>query len=89
MDIICKHSVKIPNAVIVSGIAEDERDEILDFLKQYGSINRFITADNFTSEFPQSLIVDFNSGAAVEKLESLLPCVQTVGVTGFSYHFSC
>lgn len=86
MDIIDEHSIKIPNAVIVSGIAGDERDEgIADFLKQYGSINRIIHADDLTPELPKSLIVEYNSGVAVEKLESLLPCVHTVDDTGIGY----
>lgn len=55
MDIIQKESVKIPNAVIVSGIAGDQRDVgIEDFLKQYGSIIRVLKVSNLSPEFPLS-----------------------------------
>ncbi len=47
MDVIQTSSVKIPNSVIVSGIAGTETDEELyDFLKQYGPIQRGIPVDS-------------------------------------------
>ena len=38
MDFIQKSSVKIPNAVIVSGITQvaEQDEQVIDFLKQYG-----------------------------------------------------
>lgn len=74
MDVIQKHSVKIPNAVIVDGItglAQDE--EVIDFLKKYGAIQRTVLIDDASSDFHKNLVVEFLSGSAVESLEPLLP----------------
>lgn len=87
MDIGQKHNIKIPNAVIVTGIAGNEQDEeIVDFLKQYGSINRIITADDCSSEFFQNLIIEYNTGIAVKTLEPLLPCIHVADDNGITYH---
>lgn len=43
MDVIDTEGVKIPNAVLVSGLTNTEVDnEIFDFLKQFDSISRII-----------------------------------------------
>lgn len=74
MDVVQKHQIKIPNAVIVEGLTGSENDEeVVDFLKQYGSINRIISVDDPSSEFFQQAIIEFNSGSAVEALEPQLP----------------
>lgn len=75
MNCIQKSGVKIPNAVIVSGvIGETDRDEqVLDFLKGYGKIERFFVVDDSLSEFYQNLIIEYSSGSAIEGLESHLP----------------
>lgn len=53
--------VKVPNAIIVRGLTESEKDEeIIDFLKQYGSINKTLTVDDTASEFNKNLIVEYN-----------------------------
>ena len=47
MDVIQTSSVKIPNSVIVSGVTDTETDEELhDFLKKFGSIQRVIPVDS-------------------------------------------
>lgn len=74
MDFIQKYSVKIPNAVIVdkvTGLIHDE--EVIDFLKKYGSIQRTVLIDDVSTEFHKNLIVEFSGGSAVEGLEPLLP----------------
>lgn len=74
MDFIQKYSVKIPNAVIVdklTGLIHDE--EVIDFLKKYGSIQCTVLVDDVSTEFHKNLIVEFSSGSAVEGLEPLLP----------------
>lgn len=58
----------------MSGLTESEKDEqIIDFLKQYGFINRILTVDDTASEFNKNLIVEYNSGAPLETLRPLLP----------------
>lgn len=79
MDFIQKYSVKIPNAVIVdksTGLIHDE--EVIDFLKKYGSIQRTVLVDDVSTEFHKNLIVEFSSGSAVEGLEPLLPYSYTL-----------
>ncbi|RXN02809.1 zinc finger CCHC domain-containing 12-like protein [Labeo rohita] len=75
MDFIQKSGVKIPNAVVVSGITQEaEQDEqVMDFLKQYGKIDRVLLVDDSQSEFFQNLIVEYSSGSAIEGLEPHLP----------------
>lgn len=74
MDFIQKFSVQIPNAVIVDGITGLVQDEeVVDFLKKYGSIQRTVLVDDESSEFHKNLIVEYSSGLAVEGLEPLLP----------------
>lgn len=78
MDFVQGTSVKIPNAVIVDGItglAQDE--EVIDFLKKYGAIQRTIFVDE-SSELYKNLIVEYSSGQAVEALQPLLPYRHTL-----------
>ncbi|XP_057701770.1 zinc finger CCHC domain-containing protein 12-like [Corythoichthys intestinalis] len=74
MDTVDKENVKIPNAVIVSGITNTAVDEELtDFLNQYGRIARKISVDEPQSPFHKNAIVEYESGAALRALEHLLP----------------
>lgn len=69
MDIIVKENVKIPNAVLVSGITSTEVDEeIFDFLKKYGSISRIVKVPSTGPEV--QVIVEYEQGTAVEVLEA-------------------
>ncbi|XP_071344248.1 uncharacterized protein [Trachinotus anak] len=74
MDIIVTEDVKIPNAVLVSGLTSTEVDnEIFDFLKQYGSISRIIKIP--TTDPVTQAIAEFEYGSAVKGLETTgLPC---------------
>lgn len=77
MDVIRGKGVKIPNAVLIRGITETDKDEeIVDFLKQYGSIARLIPLADSSSVSGKSLIVEYNSGSAVHDLQPLLPRTQ-------------
>lgn len=79
MDFIQRASVKIPNAVIVDGITGLVQDEeVIDFLKKYGAIQRTVLIDDESSEFHKNLIVEYSSGSAVEGLEPLLPYRHTL-----------
>lgn len=66
--------VKIPNSVLVSGLIDTEADEDLyDFLKQYGSIQRKIPIDLPQSEPGLQVIIEFTYGTALQSLSSILP----------------
>ncbi|XP_054869381.1 uncharacterized protein LOC129349608 [Amphiprion ocellaris] len=75
MDFIQKSGVKILNAVIVSGITQmaEQDEQVLDFLKRYGKIERILLVDDSQSEFLQNLIVEYSNGSALEGLEPYLP----------------
>lgn len=65
--------VKVPNAVIVSGLLGTPEDEdVLDFLKKYGPM-RLVPVTDVNSEFHKDLIVEYQDGAAIEALAHLLP----------------
>lgn len=79
MDFIQGSSVKIPNSVIVDGVTELAQDEeVIDFLKRYGVIQRTVLIDDQSSEFHKNLIVEYSSGSAVEALQPLLPYSYTL-----------
>lgn len=75
MDFVQRCGVKIPNAVIVSGLtrAGDQDEQVIDFLKEYGSIKRTILVDEDESEFYQNLIVEYTHGTALGTLSGILP----------------
>lgn len=50
-------------------------EEILDYVKQYGSVNRTIPVSDPSLETEKSLIVEFNSGLVVQTLQTMLPFV--------------
>ena len=79
MEVFGKLGIKIPNAVLIKGATETEKDDkIIDFLKQYGSINRLVAVNEPSSEFDHNLIIEYNSGAAVAAIVPLLPYTQTL-----------
>lgn len=74
MDVIQTSRVKIPNSVIVSGIAGTETDEELyDFLKQYGPIQRGIPVDSAEPASDKQIIVEYVYGTAMQSLLPSLP----------------
>lgn len=77
MDVIENEGIKVPNAVIVSGLTNIDLDEeIYEDLKQFGSINRIVKVLDKTSEFYGKALVEYASGA-VETLEKDLPFDRT------------
>lgn len=62
--------IKIPNAVLVDGPVEGSSSEVIDFLDQYGDINRDNIINDSESEFNHMLVVEFASGASLAKLSS-------------------
>lgn len=66
VDIIEKENVKVPSSVIITGMSNTPVDEeIFDYLKQYGAIERKIEIPLM----PEKVIVEFKSGTAVESLK--------------------
>lgn len=73
MEVVQTSGVKIPNSLLISGITDTEADEELyDFLKQYGSIQRKLPVDLPHSDGPQ-IIVEYTYGTAVQSLSPLVP----------------
>ncbi|XP_051812334.1 uncharacterized protein LOC110972290 [Acanthochromis polyacanthus] len=74
MDVIETEGIKVPNALIVSGLTHTEVDEeIYEFLKQFGSIDRVVKVSEKNSEFYGKAFVEYASGAAMEAFEKGLP----------------
>lgn len=77
MEVIEEKGVKVQNAVLISGLTETEVDEeVFNFIKQYGTINRIIPFSDPSLESKGSVIVEFNSGLAVQSLQTMLPYTQ-------------
>ncbi len=74
MDVFERLGIEISNAVLVKGLTDTEEDEeVIDFLKQYGSISKLEVVKEPKSEFNQNLIVEYNLSTAVSTLEPKLP----------------
>lgn len=68
-----QESVEIPCSVVVSGLSDEDSDEVSTHLQQYGSIKRFFRIDNPKSDCHGHIIVEFTYSTAMETLEPLLP----------------
>uniref|UniRef100_A0A8C6VZ34 CCHC-type domain-containing protein n=1 Tax=Nothobranchius furzeri TaxID=105023 RepID=A0A8C6VZ34_NOTFU len=73
MDIFETLAIKIPNAVLIDGLPEQPVDEVIDFLEQYGNINRKVTIDASESEFDKMLVIEFTAGSSLVQLSQILP----------------
>lgn len=63
-------NVKVPNSLIIRGLSETEVDnEVFDYLKQLGKFSRIIKVPGASDQ----VIVEFESGLAVETLKGSLP----------------
>lgn len=81
--------VVISHAVLVDNFTNTEADEeVLDFLKQYGSISRMLTVDDKDSDFYGYLIVVYETSAAVAALQPLLPYTFIVSSGALKYKLS-
>lgn len=73
MEIVEKENIKVPYSPIVSGLSCTPVDEeIFDYLKQYGSIERVTKVDHPESELHKQAIIEFESGEAVQALQAIL-----------------
>lgn len=88
MEVFEKLGIKIPNAVLVTGVTDTERDEelldyterdeeLIDFLKQYGSISRLVSVNEPSSVFDQGLVIEYTFGTALTALAPCLPYTHT------------
>lgn len=74
MDVFENLSIKLPNAVLVEGTTQSSDDEeVFEFLNRHGKINRRETINDSDSEFDQTIVVEFETGAAVAALKPALP----------------
>lgn len=74
MDAVAQEGIKIPNAVIASGVNETTGDdELTNFLEEHGTIVRSIKIDDTESEFHNNLDIEFDSGQSLQSLEPMLP----------------
>ncbi|XP_032384184.1 zinc finger CCHC domain-containing protein 12 [Etheostoma spectabile] len=74
MDIVKEQSVKIPNSIIVTELSDPNlEEELVDFLNRYGRILRTLKIDDPQSKYHNGIIAEYESGAALAALESLLP----------------
>lgn len=74
MDIFETRGIKVPNALLIQGITKTVSDEeVLDFLKPYGSIAKTELIDDSDSVFHNSLIVEYKTGEALCALRKILP----------------
>lgn len=74
MEVVVNEGIKVPNSVVVSGVTGTDDDEkLIEILEKHGSISKIVTVQDPKSDFYQNLIVEFNSGNAMQSLEPLLP----------------
>lgn len=87
MDFVLSSGIKVPNAVIVSGVLNSSDDEgVLEILKQYGSF-RVVPVVDPNSEFFKNLIVEYRSSNSIDALIDLLPYTYEVeGKPGVEYY---
>nr|XP_054600512.1 zinc finger CCHC domain-containing protein 12-like [Nothobranchius furzeri] len=87
MEFVEENGVKVPNAVVVSGVTGTERDkEVYEFLEQHGSIYRTLTINDSSSELYGSQVVEFESGVAVKSLAPELPYLLSTDDPRVRYH---
>ena len=88
MDVTQTSSVKIPNSVIVSGIPGTETDEeLFDFLKQDGSIQRTIPVDFAEPASGKQVVVECVYGTLIQSFLSSLPhWLKSKTQTDVTYH---
>ena len=75
MDFVQRAGVKVPNAVIVTGVTgnEEQDDQVIDFLKKYGTVERSLYVDDDSSPFYKNLIVEYSTSEDVDVLKAILP----------------
>lgn len=76
MDIFEKRGIKIPNSVLIKEATKTETDdEVIEFLRQYGSVSNVARIDEPDSVFHRSIVVEYDSGVALAELRPTLPYV--------------
>ncbi|KAK0144383.1 hypothetical protein N1851_017252 [Merluccius polli] len=86
MDFIQRSSVKIPNAVIVDGITESVQvEEVIDFLKKYGAIQRTLLVEDESSDLHKNLIVEYAIEDGEELFAQFMSTLQDPGEKPSAY----
>lgn len=74
MDTVTRENVKVPNSLLVGGVTGCEVDnEVIEYLGQYGKIERVLNVTSKEAKFQNSAIVEYSSGRAIEHLKDTLP----------------
>ncbi|CAL9692886.1 unnamed protein product [Knipowitschia caucasica] len=74
MDYFEKIGMNVAHTVAVSGVTNTQVEEdIVDTLKGYGDIKRYVTVADRQSPFYKNLAVEFVDSVSVDKLKPLLP----------------
>lgn len=74
MEVVNRENIKVPNSVIVSGLTDTELDEdVTEFLNKYGRIARTVRVDDPQSSYHRNVIVEYESGSALNTLKPMLP----------------
>lgn len=74
MEVFESFKIEIPHALLVDSFTGTEADEeMLDFLKQYGSINKTEKIVDDDSEFNQYLLIEYANSDAIAALKPKLP----------------
>lgn len=69
MEVVKQENVKVPNAVLVSGLTNSSADkEVFHFLKQFGEVGRILELPSKTE-----VIVEYQHEATVQQLQNQLP----------------
>lgn len=76
MEIVMQESIKVPDAVVITGLTDTDTDkEIEEYLASFGSVHRIFRID--TLDYPNHCIVEFKHGTAMQALAPLLPLTYT------------
>lgn len=87
MDVIQSKNIKVPNSVLISGLSgTDVDDEVVDFLGKYGSIERVVKIESSDADFKNTAVVEFQSGTAIQTLQSDLPCHRPSSDPNITHH---
>lgn len=74
MDFTERSGVNVAHCVYVTGATNTQADdEVIDYLRTYGDLKMAFSVTDMNSSFYKTLIVEYNSSAALNKLKPLLP----------------
>lgn len=88
MDVIKSANINVQNSLIISGPLNAESDkELVEHLKQRGSINRFLNIDAPNTKFHKHVVVEYTDDTAMQSFAPSLPSTfEHQGEEGTCYH---